>query len=176
MVRINNIETPILQGLATNVPTGGLIVEIGAAWGWSASKMAEASDDSVRLITVDPWTLAPQKQQPEREQLFWKTIEPYKDRIAAIKSFSRDVDLPAILHDKPIDLLFIDGDHHYQPVREDYLKFSPFVRLGGFLVFHDYVNDRWPGVRRAVDEFAVASDLWDWHTQERFWIGKRKGV
>lgn len=173
MVRINNVETPILQDLAAGVPQGGLIVEIGAAWGWSASKMAGASHASVKLITVDPWTLAPQKQQPEREQLFWKTIAPYKHRIMAVKSFSQEVDLPAVLHGRQIDLLFIDGDHHYAPVRADYLKFSPFVRPGGVLVFHDYVNDRWPGVRQAVDECAVASGAWDWHTRERFWIGTR---
>lgn len=173
MVRINNLETPILQGLSASVPQNGLIVEIGAAWGWSASKMAEASDDSVGIITIDPWTLAPQKQQPERERLFWQTIQPYKRRITAIKSFSQDVDVEAVLRGRQIDLLFIDGDHHYEPVRDDCLKFSPFVRSGGLLVFHDYVNDRWPGVRQAVDEFAVSSGLWDWHTRERFWIGKR---
>ena len=57
-VRINNQETPILQKFAADVPENGLILEIGACWGYSASKMAEASKDSVRIITMDPWTLS----------------------------------------------------------------------------------------------------------------------
>jgi predicted O-methyltransferase YrrM len=39
-----------------------------------------------------------------------------------------------------LDLLFIDGDHSYQGVRQDYLDYSPLVRPGGWVVFHD-VND-----------------------------------
>ena len=39
--------------------------------------------------------------------------------------------------DKEIDVLFIDGDHTYSQVKLDYNNFSPFVKKGGFIVFHD---------------------------------------
>jgi len=172
-VRINNQETPVLQALAANVPENGLIVEIGACWGYSASKMAAAARETVRIITIDPWTLAPQKQQAEREALFHQTIKPYRDKILPIKAFSQDVDIPAVLGNREIDLLFVDGNHHYEPVFSDCSRYAPCVRMGGVLVFHDYVNDKWPGVKQAVDELAVSSGLWDWHTEMRFWIGTR---
>ena len=175
MVRINNHETPVLQDLASRVPENGLIFEIGAAFGYSATKMADASHSSVKIITVDPWTLAPQKQQPERERIFLEAVRAYSDRILPVKSFSQDVDLAALLAGREIDLLFIDGDHNYHGVSHDYLKFGDSVKSGGLLVFHDYVNERWPGVARTVDELVVPSGKWvDYYDTHRFWVGTRR--
>ncbi len=36
-----------------------------------------------------------------------------------------------------VDLLFIDGDHQYASVLTDWLLYSPLVRPGGMVVFHD---------------------------------------
>lgn len=36
-----------------------------------------------------------------------------------------------------VDLLFIDGDHTYASVLTDWLLYSPLVRPGGLLAFHD---------------------------------------
>jgi predicted O-methyltransferase YrrM len=41
-----------------------------------------------------------------------------------------------------LDLLFIDGDHRYEGVRRDFLEYSPLVREGGLIAFHDVVPDR----------------------------------
>ena len=38
-----------------------------------------------------------------------------------------------------LDLLFIDGDHTYKGVRSDFEMYSPFVRPGGIIAFHDIV-------------------------------------
>jgi len=37
----------------------------------------------------------------------------------------------------PIDVLFIDGDHSYAGVRADFELWSPLVRPGGLVLFHD---------------------------------------
>ena len=39
-----------------------------------------------------------------------------------------------------IDFLFIDGDHTEEGVRKDFEMYSPFVRKGGIVAFHD-IND-----------------------------------
>jgi predicted O-methyltransferase YrrM len=39
------------------------------------------------------------------------------------------------------DFLFIDGDHTYEGVKADFLKFREFVREGGLIAFHDIVPD-----------------------------------
>jgi len=41
---------------------------------------------------------------------------------------------------KPIDLLFIDGDHSYEGVKQDYHTYRDLVRTGGLIAFHDIVD------------------------------------
>ena len=36
-----------------------------------------------------------------------------------------------------VDFLFIDGDHSYEGVKADYERYSPLVRKGGLIAFHD---------------------------------------
>lgn len=40
-----------------------------------------------------------------------------------------------------VDLLFIDGDHTYAGVQEDYETYGAFVRPGGLIAFHDINAD-----------------------------------
>lgn len=42
---------------------------------------------------------------------------------------------------KPIDLLFIDGDHTYEGVKQDWEMYFPLVRPGGMVVFHDIAGN-----------------------------------
>jgi len=41
------------------------------------------------------------------------------------------------MDDHPIDFLFIDGDHTYAGVRQDWEQYSPLVRSGGLIASHD---------------------------------------
>jgi predicted O-methyltransferase YrrM len=41
---------------------------------------------------------------------------------------------------RPLDMLFIDGDHAYDGVRRDYELYAPLVRPGGLIAFHDIVE------------------------------------
>lgn len=49
----------------------------------------------------------------------------------------------------PIKVLFIDGDHSYQGVKDDFLNFSPFVKDDGVIFFHD-CDETSPDVRRFI--------------------------
>jgi hypothetical protein len=49
------------------------------------------------------------------------------------------------------DLIFIDGDHLYNAVRQDVINYLPFLREGGYLALHDSVLTAW-GVPRLVAE------------------------
>jgi predicted O-methyltransferase YrrM len=37
----------------------------------------------------------------------------------------------------PFDFLFIDADHKYAAVKQDYLTYSPMINPGGIIAFHD---------------------------------------
>lgn len=52
---------------------------------------------------------------------------------------------------RTLDLVFLDGDHSYEAVRDDIAQWRQLVRPGGMLAGHDYAP-RWTGVRQAVDE------------------------
>jgi cephalosporin hydroxylase len=51
-----------------------------------------------------------------------------------------------------IDILFIDGDHSYQGVINDFLLYEELVKKGGYIVFDDYNDSQHsPEVKTAVD-------------------------
>lgn len=54
--------------------------------------------------------------------------------------------------DRPVDLLFLDDSHLYADIKENFEKFSPYVRPGGYVVFHDYHFPTAGGVKEFVDE------------------------
>lgn len=74
----------------------------------------------------------------------------------------RTVDRVAkFLKGRMIDVLFIDGDHRYEGVKQDFLCYRRFLRDGGLVFFHDIVEDRggraWAGgVPRLWKELAPA--------------------
>jgi predicted O-methyltransferase YrrM len=51
-----------------------------------------------------------------------------------------------------VDFLFIDGDHTYEGVKKDFQAYSPMVRKGGIVAFHDIVTHD-PTVGCEVDRF-----------------------
>ena len=46
-----------------------------------------------------------------------------------------------ILGGRKLDFLFIDGDHRYEGVKQDFLSYRHLVREGGIIAFHDIVPD-----------------------------------
>jgi predicted O-methyltransferase YrrM len=56
------------------------------------------------------------------------------------------------LKDSKVDFFFIDGDHTYEGVKRDFQMYSPLVRKGGIVAFHDIVTHD-PKVGCEVDRF-----------------------
>ncbi len=55
-------------------------------------------------------------------------------------AFSTLQQVRTILGDRPIDVLFIDGDHSYGGVRADWEMYGPLVAPDGLVAFHDIVQ------------------------------------
>jgi Methyltransferase domain len=45
---------------------------------------------------------------------------------------------------QPIRLLWIDGDHRYESVKQDFLLWEPFVVNGGIIAMHDTIRKQGP--------------------------------
>jgi predicted O-methyltransferase YrrM len=57
-----------------------------------------------------------------------------------------------------VDLVFVDGCHHYEYVRSDSAKAMAMLAPGGAVVWHDY-SAYAPGVVRALEEIRAARPL-----------------
>jgi len=127
----------------------GVIVEIGSYKGRSACIMAFGGTSEI--YCVDPWQDLG-TGFPLSVHDFWNTVNrfDFKARIHALQGRSADV-RPTF--DKPIKLLFIDGNHTYEDVKRDYELWEPLVVHGGWILFHDY-SVEWPDVKKFVDEFS----------------------
>lgn len=62
----------------------------------------------------------------------FKQREQLDERSVLIVGDSKSVQI-----DGPFDFLHIDGDHRYEGVKADYLKYAPIVRPGGVIAMHD---------------------------------------
>ena len=110
----------------------GLIVEIGCFMGRSTKIMALASPTS-EIVSIDPLTSVHNSlghlTPDEVYTRLHKAMEGFN--WTHIRRKSQDVKW-----DKPIDLLFIDGDHHAKPLKRDIELFVPHANK---VMFHDYV-------------------------------------
>ncbi len=76
---------------------------------------------------------------------------------------STKAQLLEILSGRPVDFLFIDGDHTYDGVKTDFQMYAPLVAKEGLIGFHDVVDH--PGVPSCeVDRFwAEVKARWPHH-------------
>jgi predicted O-methyltransferase YrrM len=120
-------------------------MEIGSAQGWSTCHIALALKENFagRLYAVDPHT-----------RTAWNDAGP-TDTHAILRDNLRRCGVCEFVEIvrasseaaargwvRPIDFLFIDGDHSIQGVRRDWELFSPFLGEFGVAVFHDTTWER----------------------------------
>jgi predicted O-methyltransferase YrrM len=151
---LTDSEGEFLYNAAMNCKGRGVIVEIGSWKGKSTIWLAKGSKagSNVKIYAIDPHTGASQKRHGEVGTLteFKKNIKRanVEDVVVPVVKTSekagRDWDA------KPIELLWIDGDHEYEMVKLDFDLWSPYLIEGGTIAFHDTIG--WPGPERVVKE------------------------
>lgn len=162
---LREIEGEKLMELASLVPESQAIVEIGSYKGKSTCYLASGSEGAM-VYAIDLWDLgnntATRYRKPATYQTFKEQVSNMglMQKITITKGNSIDV---AKTWNKPIGLLFIDGNHQYEFVKADYESWHKFVVPGGYIAFHDYKNPDYPtvvGVGEFIDEVIKLSDLW----------------
>lgn len=111
-----------------------VIMEIGSEWGGTIKiwdKILSDIQDN-KLISLD---------------IEYKIkIKKFESNFVSIISDSKCEDtvdkIRNVLAGQLIDFLYIDGDHGYAACKEDYEKYSQFVRPGGIIAFHDIYTER----------------------------------
>ena len=115
------------------------------------------------VYSIDPWYDPADKPRfKNRKRIGWVSgddnfrewitnLKQYENRVVAIRKTSEEASKD---FDLPIDLLFIDGDHHTNFVLKDLRFWVPKVKPGGLVVGHDYGDRNWgPQIKKALDIF-----------------------
>lgn len=136
----------------------GVIVEIGSWKGKSTVALAlgAASLHSEKIYAIDPHRVMP-------EEGYFEDTEA--DFLANLKraGVANQV-IPMIMTsaaaarqwDKPIRLLWIDGDHRYEAAKLDFSLWEPHLVEGGILAMHDTIRKKGP--KRVLWENVFQSD------------------
>lgn len=137
-------------------------VEIGVLYGGSIIEQMKDTQECI-FIGIDPFTgYYGDSYDPHRNVDLTKHYDIVKNNINQnnpnnhkyhlLKGFSNDMVEDFSKLDLKIDYLFIDGDHTYQGVMNDFNNYLPFVSVEGIIVFDNYNDSSWTEVKVAVDE------------------------
>ena len=149
---------------------GAVAVEVGSWLGRSSVVIAKglAGSRGARLYCVDPWNgdgedyarpeysaIAQRQELPLHEQ-FKANMRAFdvEDTVRPLRGYSADV---GSAFTGVVDLLFIDANHEYESVREDFEIWSPQLAPDGVIAFHDADHE---GPRAVIDEFISGRPGW----------------
>lgn len=138
--------------LARRAARFGNVIEIGSFKGrstWFLARGLEDADSPHRVVAIDP-------HLEGTDDAFRLEIERtgITSRVDVRRAYSHEV---APSFDEPIGLVWIDGDHAYDGVRRDFEDWFPRLAEGGWIAFHDTVN-QWYGPTRLVRELLSTRD------------------
>jgi glycosyltransferase involved in cell wall biosynthesis/cephalosporin hydroxylase len=125
-----------------------VVVEIGSAQGGTLFAWCKAAAPDALVVSIDlPGGDFGGIQGDTYGQRNYRRMAGYRREGQTLKfvqgnsqSEKTKEALLKVLDGRPIDFLFIDGDHAYEGVKRDYELYSPLVREGGLIGFHDVVN------------------------------------
>lgn len=165
-------EGAVLHDLASRVDPTTAIVEIGSWKGKSTVWLGAGSlaGSRARVFAVDPHVGSEGAEERLRQQ-------PDGQAIWSLDQFRANIELAGVAEvvqpvvafshvaaadfERPVGLLFIDGDHSYEGVRRDLSSWLPRVVNGGTVAFHDTNVAIYPGVKRLVEEAVFRSRDFD---------------
>jgi predicted O-methyltransferase YrrM len=129
------------------------VLEIGTGRGGTLFLIAQVARPDALLISVDfPEAIPRFGGQPDfrRRTRVYQSVGRGAQRVVVLDADSHLTDtrtqIEQLLAGTPLDVLFIDGDHTAAGVTTDFRMYSPLVRSGGLVAFHDIV----PGPAEAV--------------------------
>jgi len=122
-----------------------ICLEIGTAGGGTLFLFAQVANPDATLISIDLPGGPFGGGYPAWKIPLYKSFARYPtQRIHLLRCNSHDQEtlemVRGTLGSRKLDFLFIDGDHSYEGVKRDFEMYSPLVRKGGIIAFHDIVS------------------------------------
>jgi len=126
---INRLDPDIVMEIGTK--------EGGTLYGWTRVGRPD------KVVSVDLPEGAFGGGYPRQKGKFYRKFDVDVD-MALIRgnSHSRDIlaEVEDRLADEKVDFLFIDGDHTYEGVKQDFGMYKHLVKSGGLIAFHDILE------------------------------------
>lgn len=132
-------EAIVLAALARRVLPGEKIVEVGSFLGRSSCALALGSEmGSLCIIhAVDTHAGLPGIHSEGTLSEFKTNLRVKKFTKTVIVHQGSSTDIANSWKSKTIGLLFIDGNHDYKSVKNDFESWLPHLSQGGLIAFHD---------------------------------------
>lgn len=122
-------------------------------------------------VGIDAWEAVPLGDSKVAEERARQHLSVYGKRVTILKGRTRHLLTNPERHVEEFDLIYIDGDHSAQGCLLDTTLTWDLLSHGGIMVWDDYGNTDYPGVRKAVNAFlSCATD------HEVLWTNWQKGV
>jgi cephalosporin hydroxylase len=117
------------------------VLEIGTFRGGTLFIHSRLATSSATLISIDLPGSLPGRIWRWMHTPIFKRFTQKQQKLHLLRADSHDRGtlntVSRLLNGQQLDLLFIDGDHSYGGVRADFEMYSPLVRPGGVIAFHD---------------------------------------
>jgi hypothetical protein len=167
--QIRKDEALCLYEFAQKAPRGGVIVEIGSYRGAATIALAKGSLRGPRIpvYAIDPHDYIDPGDCADRSGWVYDSQDnaafSRNMLFAGVGEWVRPINLlssEAVAGwTRPISLLWIDGDHEFQAVIDDFKSWSQWVLPGGYVALHDSIDPA-AGPFRVVRE-ALAGGQFD---------------
>lgn len=160
------VDRPILMGqvrseilqlaelLQTTPPRRSL--EIGTNYGGTLLLLCTLSPPGAKIISVDLPSGKFGGGYPRRKEPLFRRFVTRNQELHLIRADSHSLRtkdrVVQILDGEKLDYMFIDADHTYAGVQRDFEMYSPLVRSGGIIAFHDIVTHK-QGTECEVEQF-----------------------
>lgn len=117
------------------------VLEVGTARGGTLYLWTQAAADDATIVSIDlPGGKFGGGYHSARTWLYQQFAKPTQSihLLRADSHATQTADrVREIFGGRQIDFLFIDADHTYEGVKQDFLQYSKLVRPGGVIAFHD---------------------------------------
>ena len=120
------------------------ILEVGTARGGTLYLWTQAASPDATIVSVDlpggdfggayPACRVPFYSEFAREKQIMHLMRTDSHQSATLDEVKQH------FSGHEIDFAFIDGDHTYEGVKQDFQMYGPLVRPGGLIAFHDIVD------------------------------------
>jgi cephalosporin hydroxylase len=121
------------------------ILEIGTAHGGTLFNFCKLAQDDATIISIDLPEGPFGGGYPEWKVPIYQAFAKENQKLYLLRKDSHQEgtleEVKRILNGNQLDFLFIDGDHSYEGVKKDFEMYSPLVRKGGIIAFHDIAKN-----------------------------------